>query len=211
MATRAVGRVIFQTKILNNRILPSVCIQCAKRVAQIHHQRCVWSTRLPHVSSVKHFSAESQSIKTQTEVEDTDEVDDLYKRIIIEVKGHDPEIINSYTKFFVMAARELDIPIHNIQTPEKDIERLTLLKSVHIYKKHRVQYETRTHYKQFELQKLTGSTADTLLEYVQRNLPEGMAMKVTKERLERLPDHLQSPLKGSTSTPDAAELQSEES
>ena len=27
---------------------------------------------------------------------------------------------------------------------------------------------------------LTGSTADTFLEYIQRNLPEGMAMKVTR-------------------------------
>jgi len=27
---------------------------------------------------------------------------------------------------------------------------------------------------------LTGSTADTFMEYVQRNLPEGVAMKVTK-------------------------------
>ncbi|XP_046571949.1 28S ribosomal protein S10, mitochondrial-like [Haliotis rubra] len=214
MATRAVGRATVLAKYLNNRILPSVCTQCAKRVTQINRQHCVWSIRLPHVSlSVKHFSSDAQNINpTQiTEVEDTDEVDDLYKRIIIEVKGHDPEIIKSYTKFFVMTARELDIPIHDIHTPDKDIERLTLLKSVHIYKKHRVQYETRTHYKQYELLKLTGSTADTLLEYVQRNLPEGMAMKVTKERLERLPDHLQSPLKGSTSTPKATELQPEAS
>lgn len=27
---------------------------------------------------------------------------------------------------------------------------------------------------------LTGSTADTLLEYVERNLPEGVALKATK-------------------------------
>lgn len=28
--------------------------------------------------------------------------------------------------------------------------------------------------------KLTGSTADTFLEYIERNLPEGLALKVTK-------------------------------
>lgn len=32
----------------------------------------------------------------------------------------------------------------------------------------------------FQLTDLTGSTADTYLEYIQRNLPEGVAMKVTK-------------------------------
>lgn len=31
--------------------------------------------------------------------------------------------------------------------------------------------------------KLTGSTADTFLEYIQRNLPEGVSMKVTKVSL----------------------------
>lgn len=58
--------------------------------------------------------------------------------------------------------------------------RLTLLKSIHIYKKHRVQYEIRTYFRYFTLLKITGSTADTLLEYLQRNVPEGIALKVTK-------------------------------
>jgi len=31
-----------------------------------------------------------------------------------------------------------------------------------------------------QVERLTGSTADTFLEYIQRNLPEGVAMKVTK-------------------------------
>jgi len=40
--------------------------------------------------------------------------------------------------------------------PPKKIERLTLLKSVHIYKKHRVQYEMRTHYLCLEVRKMGG-------------------------------------------------------
>ncbi|MGH0177158.1 UNVERIFIED_CONTAM: hypothetical protein FKN15_074635 [Acipenser sinensis] len=65
--------------------------------------------------------------------------------------------------------------------PPKRIERLTLLKAVHIFKKHRVQYEMRTYYRCIELKHLTGCTADVYLEYIQRNLPEGVAMEVTKE------------------------------
>ena len=34
----------------------------------------------------------------------------------------------------------------------------------------------------FQLKRLTGSTASVFLEYLQRNLPEGVAMKVTKVR-----------------------------
>lgn len=69
--------------------------------------------------------------------------------------------------------------------PDKHIKRWTLLKSVHIYKKHRVQYEVRTHFLIMKFARLTGSTADTFLEYVQRNLPEGVAMKVTKVNIDK--------------------------
>ncbi|XP_035212675.1 28S ribosomal protein S10, mitochondrial-like, partial [Stegodyphus dumicola] len=74
--------------------------------------------------------------------------------------------------------------------PKKHHARRTLLKSVFIYKKHRVQYEFRTYFRIFELKHLTGSTADTYLEYIQRNLPEGVSMKVTKHRIEKLPEHI---------------------
>lgn len=43
-----------------------------------------------------------------------------------------------------------------------------------------VQYEFRTYFRFMQFHRLTGSTADTFLEYIQRNLPEGVAMKVTK-------------------------------
>nr|XP_003699227.1 PREDICTED: 28S ribosomal protein S10, mitochondrial-like isoform X1 [Megachile rotundata] len=118
--------------------------------------------------------------------------DKLYKKIEIEVRGHDPAVLKSYVTFTTMAARHLELDVSNIVSPRKPVhERLTLLKSVHVHKKHRVQYETRTYYKYFELFKLTGSTADTYLEYIERNLPEGVAMKVTKVELNNLPETVQ--------------------
>jgi small subunit ribosomal protein S10 len=68
---------------------------------------------------------------------------------------------------------------------------MTLLKSVHIYKKHRVQYEIRTYFRFMQFHKLTGSTLDTFLEYIERNLPEGVALKAAKVELEALPPHIQ--------------------
>ncbi|NP_001425782.1 small ribosomal subunit protein uS10m isoform 7 [Homo sapiens] len=44
------------------------------------------------------------------------------------------------------------------------------------------------------LEHLTGSTADVYLEYIQRNLPEGVAMEVTKTQLEQLPEHIKEPI-----------------
>ncbi|XP_014775202.1 28S ribosomal protein S10, mitochondrial [Octopus bimaculoides] len=129
------------------------------------------------------------NINDQLSETDT-ELDCLYRKIHLEVKGHDPSVINSYEKFVRMAAEGLDVKIGRVFTPPKVITRYTLLKSVHIYKKHRVQYENRTHFRVIEFVHLTGSTADTILEYIQRNLPEGMAMKVTKHRIESLPEHV---------------------
>ena len=36
----------------------------------------------------------------------------------------------------------------------------------------------------FQVIKITGSTADTFLEYIQRNIPEGVAMKVIKVQVQ---------------------------
>lgn len=41
--------------------------------------------------------------------------------------------------------------------------------------------------------KLTGSTLDTFLEYIERNLPEGVALKATKVEISELPEHLTKP------------------
>ncbi|XP_053458681.1 28S ribosomal protein S10, mitochondrial [Nycticebus coucang] len=123
----------------------------------------------------------------------SDEPDTLYKRLSVLVKGHDKAVLDSYEHFAVLAAKELGISV-KVHEPPRKIERFTLLKSVHIFKKHRVQYEMRTLYRCLELQHLTGSTADVYLEYIQRNLPEGVAMEVTKTQLEQLPEHIKEPI-----------------
>ncbi|XP_048203722.1 28S ribosomal protein S10, mitochondrial isoform X1 [Perognathus longimembris pacificus] len=123
----------------------------------------------------------------------SDEPDTLYKRLSILVKGHDKAVLDSYEYFAVLAAKELGISI-KVHEPPRKIERFTVLKSVHIFKKHRVQYEMRTLYRCLELERLTGCTADVYLEYIQRNLPEGVAMEVTKTRLEQLPEHIKKPI-----------------
>ncbi|XP_071558032.1 small ribosomal subunit protein uS10m [Temnothorax nylanderi] len=114
--------------------------------------------------------------------------DKLYKKIEVEVRGNDPAVLKSYGEFVMMAAGHLNINIGRNIAPRKAIhERWTVLKSAHVHKKHRVQYEIRTYYRYLDFSKLTGSTADTFLEYLQRNLPEGVAMKVTKIEMEKLP------------------------
>ncbi|ETN63432.1 mitochondrial ribosomal protein S10 [Anopheles darlingi] len=117
--------------------------------------------------------------------------DKLYSRLELQMKGIDPEVMKSYATFAKTAAEHLDIEVGKHWALRKAVkDRLTLLKSVHIYKKHRVQYEIRNYYRFMHFHKLTGSTLDTFLEYIERNLPEGIALKVTKVELQELPEHL---------------------
>ncbi|GFS21845.1 28S ribosomal protein S10, mitochondrial [Elysia marginata] len=125
----------------------------------------------------------------------TENQDELYRQITVEVKGHNPAVLNSYQKFTMMAAEELGVNITKIFEPPRVITRMSLMKSVFVHKKHFHQYEMRTLYRVFEFKNLTGSTASMFLEYIQRNMPEGVAMKVTKHQLERFPEHLKHPSK----------------
>ncbi|XP_017566187.1 probable 28S ribosomal protein S10, mitochondrial isoform X1 [Pygocentrus nattereri] len=124
----------------------------------------------------------------------TEEPDLLFQKLSVLVKSHDKAVLDSYEFFATLAAKELGLTLAKVFEPPKNIERLTLLKSVHIFKKHRVQYEMRTHYRCIEISRITGSTSRVYLEYIQRNLPEGVAMEVTKTAIEKVPDHIQMPL-----------------
>ncbi|KAK7104291.1 small ribosomal subunit protein uS10m-like [Littorina saxatilis] len=173
-----------------------VCTQCGDAVAsQLTRSVAFPNTCLSSWLLVaKPFSSYAQA------GEETEEPDDLFRQVTVEVKGHDKAVVKSYTEFVTMAANELGINLARVFQPPKIISRYTLLKSVHIYSKHMVQYESRTHFTVFEMKHLTGSTADTFLEYIQRNLPEGMAMKVSKDRIEKVPEHLVPPKKQTSKT-----------
>lgn len=122
------------------------------------------------------------------------EPDKLYSRICCELRANEPAIMTSFNTFAVTAAKHLNIEVGECFAQKKaHHERYTLLRSVHVVKRCRVQYEVRTYFRWMNFHKLTGSTADTFLEYIERNLPEGVALKVTKYELQRLPSHLVPP------------------
>ena len=120
--------------------------------------------------------------------------DKLYKQIDLELRAHEPAVLKSYSWFAGTAAKELNIPVVNSWAPEEPHKHLkTLLKAAYVNKKHRVQYEMRTYYHFMTLKNMTGSTADTYLEYVQRNLPEGVSMKVVKHEVRKLFPQIANP------------------
>lgn len=136
----------------------------------------------PHKKYIKWIT--TSSVKNEEGIEKVTtntRQDRLYREIQIEMRAHQPEVLKSYSWFASTAAQELDIQVNeSYAEPDPYILRKTLLKDVFAHSKHRVQYEMRTYFHMLKVGKLTESTADTYLEYIQRNLPEGVAMKVTK-------------------------------
>lgn len=165
----------------------------------------------------------SVQTNTDTKLEKTanaeePETDILYKRLELEIRGHDPAVMRSYVHFATTAAEHLNIEVGKrwASVTERvedfkiscvvlrflfswrprspyNVERYTVLKSAFVHKKHRVQYEFRTHFHFIHFHRLTGSTLSTFLEYIERNLPEGVALKVTKIEMLALSEHLQKP------------------
>ncbi|KYN01224.1 28S ribosomal protein S10, mitochondrial, partial [Cyphomyrmex costatus] len=164
---------------------------CSGVLMRKHLRNDVPSMKL-FMSTQQQNEQRQDTIKEQVSLSiNTDTPDKLYKKVEIEVRGNDPAVLKSYGQFATMAADHLKIHIGRNTAPYKAIhERWTVLKSAHVHKKHRVQYEIRTYYRYLDFLKLTGSTADTFLEYLQRNLPEGVAMKVTKVEMEKLPESI---------------------
>jgi len=120
--------------------------------------------------------------------------DALYKTIDLEMRAHNPAVLKSYSWFAGSAAKELDINVEKSFAPEEPHkQRKTLLRSAFVHKKHRVQYEMQTYYHFMTLKNTTGSTADTYLEYIQRNLPEGVSMKVIRHEVKKHLAHLVPP------------------
>ncbi|XP_038818680.1 probable 28S ribosomal protein S10, mitochondrial isoform X1 [Salvelinus namaycush] len=157
-----------------------------------YHGRSTLFRPLQLPAACLHTGTFSSSLPSSVIV--TEEPDTLYQKVSVLVKGHDKAVLDSYEFFAILAAKELGVTLGKVFEPPKNIERLTLLKSVHIFKKHRVQYEMRTHYRCIELSRVTGSTAQVYLEYIQRNLPEGVAMEVTKTSMEKVPEHILEPM-----------------
>lgn len=118
-------------------------------------------------------------------------LDDLYRYLWIRCSGHEVQVLDSYETFLKAAAKHLHIDYVETQEPWRTIKKRTLLASRFVRKKYRVQYETRSYNRNLLFKNLTGSTADTFLEYVQRNVPEGVMFIAEKHRLAQLPFDLE--------------------
>ncbi|KAE9416660.1 hypothetical protein Angca_009928, partial [Angiostrongylus cantonensis] len=119
--------------------------------------------------------------------------DKLYSSIELEYRGHDPEVLKSYTKFVEISSyfvcTHLNLTRGRFQVVPYVRWIQPALRSKFVHKKYKLHYETRTHITLFEVRNLTGSTASTFLEYIQRNIPE-------EKELDEITDELLSMMLG---------------
>ncbi|VEN62339.1 unnamed protein product [Callosobruchus maculatus] len=149
--------------------------------------------QLSKIQNISFLSARTLSALSNAKSTAQDEPDKLYRIVELELRGNDPAVLKSFCKFATTTGKHFDLDCKTWNLRKPTHERFTVLKVVHIYKKHRVQYEYRTYYSFVQYKHLTGSTADTLLEYIERNLPEGVALKATKVELKEIPDYITPP------------------
>jgi len=152
---------------LNKRMLRSSLQKCLKLHPQILNAR---------------------SISTSQRLMTDEEVDKLFSKVSLELRGHDKNVLMSYTTFLKNTCGHLEIESSDIRHLPYVQWLQWALKSKFVHKKAKVQYETRTYIKQMDVFNVTGSTASTFLEYIQRNIPEGVAMKVDYDEICSLPE-----------------------
>ncbi|CAL2035500.1 hypothetical protein CAEBREN_32492 [Caenorhabditis brenneri] len=118
--------------------------------------------------------------------------DKLYSSIELEYRAHDKAVLKSYTTFLQQVCQNLEITQGRVEVLPYIRWVQPALRSKFVHKKYKLHYETRTHISKLEILNVTGSTASTFLEYIERNIPEGVGMRVGFTELQPLPLTIQN-------------------
>uniref|UniRef100_A0A0M3I635 Small ribosomal subunit protein uS10m n=2 Tax=Ascaris TaxID=6251 RepID=A0A0M3I635_ASCLU len=142
------------------------------------------------------------SLNSVSKLESTPELDKLFSKVHLEIRGHDKAVLKSYTTFLQTACHHLSIECSPVKVLPYVRWIQPLLRSKFVHKKYKLHYETRTHIRCMTISDVTGSTASTFLEYIERNIPEGVAMKVTYEELLPFPQMIAETMEKKALTPE---------
>lgn len=97
------------------------------------------------------------------------------QKIRIKLKAYDHELIDSSAKRIVDAVKSTGAEISGPIPLPTEIERVTILRSVHKHKDSREQFEQRTHKRLIDIISPTQKTIDSLMKL---NLPAGIDIEI---------------------------------
>ena len=98
------------------------------------------------------------------------------ERIRIRMEGYDHEALDRTAGEIVQTATETGADVHGPIPPPTRIERYTVLRSPHIDRKSREQFEIRTHKRLIDILRPTQKTIEALNKGL--NLPPGVDIKI---------------------------------
>ena len=99
----------------------------------------------------------------------------MQEKIRIRLKGYDHRILDQSTWEIVQTAKRTGALVAGPIPLPTDINRFTVLRSPHVDKKSREQFEIRTHKRLIDILEPTPSTADALMKL---DLPAGVDVKI---------------------------------
>ena len=97
------------------------------------------------------------------------------QKIRIRLKGYDHDLLDSSAQKIVESAKRTGSEVAGPIPLPTEIERITILRSVHVNKDSREQFEQRTHKRLIDILNPTQKTVDSLMKL---NLPAGIDIEI---------------------------------
>ena len=97
------------------------------------------------------------------------------QKIRIRLKAYDHEVLDASAQRIVETAKRTGADVSGPVPLPTEIEIITILRSVHVNKKSREQFEQRTHKRLIDILNPTQKTVDTLMKV---NLPAGVDIEI---------------------------------
>lgn len=101
--------------------------------------------------------------------------EEIHPKIRIRLKGYDHKVVDQSALGIVELAKRTGAKIHGPIPLPTQIERFTVLRSPHVDKKSREQFEIRTHTRLLDIVNPTAKTVDALMK---QNLPAGVDVEI---------------------------------
>lgn len=97
------------------------------------------------------------------------------QKIRIRLKAYDHELLDSSAQKIVESAKRTGAEVSGPIPLPTDVEKVTILRSVHVNKDSREQFEQRTHKRLIDILNPTQETVDSLMKL---NLPAGVDIEI---------------------------------
>jgi small subunit ribosomal protein S10 len=110
-----------------------------------------------------------------------------YVMASLRFRGYDPSMLDNYTRFVQAVGRQMGVTLSGTVPLPRRIRRFTVLRSPHIDKKSREQFEMRTSSRLIQVVNTAPEAVVPFVRYVDTHLPSGIALRITETQHTAVP------------------------